>query len=180
MREEFETRDEMMIRYAERVRNLISSFAHCELTQIPREKNQRADFLAKVGSSAIGGGNRKIELILAGRNKAISEVMNAQLEDDWRTGIMRCLEGIKLNGKKDQIAVEVRARYFFLERGVLFKFSFSRNALRCLGEAKATYGMEEAHQGCCGDHARGRSLARRLLHMGYYWPTMRRDAMKFV
>lgn len=25
--------------------------------------------------------------------------------------------------------------------------------------------MEEAHQGCCGDHAGGRSLARRLLHM---------------
>lgn len=64
------------------------------------------DFLAKVGSSAIGGGNRKIELILAGRNKAISEMMNAQLEDDWRTGIMRCLQGIKLNGKKDQTAVE--------------------------------------------------------------------------
>lgn len=39
VREEFETRDERMIRYAERVRNLISSFAHCELTQIPREKN---------------------------------------------------------------------------------------------------------------------------------------------
>lgn len=125
VQEEFETRDERMIRYAERVRNLISSFAHCELTQMLREKNQRADFLAKVGSSAIGGENRKIELILAGRNKAISEMMNAQLEDDLRTGIMRCLEGIKLNGKKDQTAVEARARYFFLERGVLFKFSFS-------------------------------------------------------
>lgn len=48
------------------------------------------------------------------------------------------------------------------------------------GVSKLMYVMGEAHQGCCGYHAGGRSLARRLLHIGYYWPTMRRDAMAFV
>lgn len=158
----------------------MSTFAYCELNQIPRDKNQRADFLARVGSSAIGGGNRKIELILGGRHKTAEDVMNIQAKSDWRTDIQRCLGGVKLTSKKDQAAMEAKARYFFLDRGILFKFSFSHNALRCLGETEAAYVMEEAHQGCCGDHAGGRNLARRLLHIGYYWPTMRRDAMPFV
>lgn len=76
--------------------------------------------------------------------------------------------------------MEARSKHFFLDQEVLFKFFFSRHALRCLGETEATYVMKEAHQGCCGDHTGGRNLARRLLHMGYYWPTMRRDAMEFV
>lgn len=46
--DEFETRDDRVIQYVERVRDLLASFACCELKQIPREENQRADFLARI------------------------------------------------------------------------------------------------------------------------------------
>lgn len=94
VREEFEARDERMIHYAGKVRSLMSTFVYCELSQIPSEENQRADFLARVGSSAIGGGNRKIELILGGRNKATPEVMNIQKENNWEPGSSNVLVGL--------------------------------------------------------------------------------------
>lgn len=155
-------------------------FTKCVLSQIPREENGRADFLARVGSSAIGRQNRKIELIFAGRNVITTEVMMAQTSEDWRTKIIQCLKGVKLQSSREQNRIEARARHFFLDTEVLFKFSFSHSALRCLGETEAEYVMTEVHQGCCGDHLGGRSLARRLLLTGYYWPTMRRDAIQYV
>lgn len=97
---EFETRDDRMMQYVGRVRDLLTSFTYCELKQIPREENQQADFLARIGSSANGGGSRKMELILAGTRDIPPEVMNAQTENDWRSGIARCLRGILLSSKR--------------------------------------------------------------------------------
>lgn len=180
VREEFATKDERMIQYVRKIRDLMSVFNKCVLSQIPREENGKADFLARIGSSAIGRQNRKIELIFAGKNVITTEVMTAQTKEDWRTGIIQCLKGITLTSTREQSRIEARARHFFLDADILFKFSFSHNALRCLGETEAEYVMSEVHQGCCGDHSGGRSLARRLLLTGYYWPTMRRDAVQYV
>ena len=40
--------------------------------------------------------------------------------------------------------------------------------------------LEEVHQGICGAHSNGLTLARKLLKMGYYWPTMEVDAYYFL
>ncbi|KAJ9561557.1 hypothetical protein OSB04_006717 [Centaurea solstitialis] len=36
------------------------------------------------------------------------------------------------------------------------------------------------HDGECGNHSGGRSLANRISRQGYYWPTLREDAMRYV
>ncbi|KAJ9538117.1 hypothetical protein OSB04_030850 [Centaurea solstitialis] len=36
------------------------------------------------------------------------------------------------------------------------------------------------HDGECGNHAGGRSLANRISRQGYYWPTLREDAIRYV
>ena len=36
------------------------------------------------------------------------------------------------------------------------------------------------HLGECGEHQGKKQLYRCLLQMGYYWPTMKKDATKFV
>ena len=40
--------------------------------------------------------------------------------------------------------------------------------------------LVELHEGICGNHAGGRTLAHRAHTQGYYWPTMRADAANYT
>ncbi len=40
--------------------------------------------------------------------------------------------------------------------------------------------LEEVHQGVCGTHSSGLTLGKKLLRIGYYWPTMEADTYHFV
>ena len=63
---------------------------------------------------------------------------------------------------------------------VLFKKGYDRDPLRCLGPEEASEMIKEVHAGECREHQWKKKLYRCLLQMGYYWPTMKRDAAKFV
>ena len=40
--------------------------------------------------------------------------------------------------------------------------------------------LEELHEGICGSHIGGRSLAHKAITQGYWWLNMQRDAHKYV
>ena len=40
--------------------------------------------------------------------------------------------------------------------------------------------LAELHEGICGNHPGGRTLAHRAHTQGYYWPTMRADAANYT
>ena len=40
--------------------------------------------------------------------------------------------------------------------------------------------LVELHEGICGNHPRGRTVAHRAHTQGYYWPTMKSDAIDYV
>ena len=40
--------------------------------------------------------------------------------------------------------------------------------------------LEEIHEGICGSHTGGRSLAHRAITQGYWWPNMQREALEYV
>ena len=44
----------------------------------------------------------------------------------------------------------------------------------------AKYVLEEVHGGVCGDHMGVKSLVRKIMRTGYFWPTMQQDAAEFV
>ena len=67
-----------------------------------------------------------------------------------------------------------------LIRNVLYKRCFSRPYLRCLSHEEADYVMREVHEGICGDHSGARLLVHKLIRVGYYWPTMLKDAQAYV
>ncbi|RVW58039.1 hypothetical protein CK203_106958 [Vitis vinifera] len=76
--------------------------------------------------------------------------------------------------------VRVQAARFTLIGGHLYKRSFTGPYLRCLGHSEAQYVLAELHEGICGNHSGGRSLAHRAHSQGYYWPTMKKDAAAYV
>ena len=40
--------------------------------------------------------------------------------------------------------------------------------------------LEELHEGICGSHTGGRSLAHRAIIQGYWWPNMQREAQEYI
>ncbi|KAK3023184.1 hypothetical protein RJ639_044171 [Escallonia herrerae] len=42
------------------------------------------------------------------------------------------------------------------------------------------YALREVHEGICGQHLGGRTLAYKILRQGYYWPVMQKDAASFT
>ena len=52
--------------------------------------------------------------------------------------------------------------------------------LRCLDAEEARYVLEEIHEGVCGNHTAGRSLAHKVTRQGYYWPNLSKDAREFA
>lgn len=40
--------------------------------------------------------------------------------------------------------------------------------------------LRDVHAGDCGNHTNGRNLSMKILRMGYYWPTLKQDALEYV
>ncbi|RVW14953.1 hypothetical protein CK203_109381 [Vitis vinifera] len=76
--------------------------------------------------------------------------------------------------------VRVQAARFTIIGGYLYKRSFTGPYLQCLSHSEAQYVLAELHEGICGNHSEGRSLAHKAHSQGYYWPTMKKDAAAYV
>lgn len=40
--------------------------------------------------------------------------------------------------------------------------------------------LQEVHSGECGEHQGGSRLAKQIMHLEYYWPTMEADIVSFA
>ena len=110
-----------------------------------------------------------------------ANVQEVNSEKNWTTPLIAYLRsGILPNGKDAARKLKVQASRFLLIRYVLYKRGFSRLYLRCLSHDEADYMMREVHEGICGNHSGARSIARKLIRVGYYWPTMLKDAQAYV
>ncbi|GJS20935.1 reverse transcriptase domain-containing protein [Tanacetum coccineum] len=58
--------------------------------------------------------------------------------------------------------------------------SFLGPWLRCVGPSQANYVLREIHEGSCSMHAGTRSVVAKALRIGYYWPTMHKDARALI
>ena len=52
--------------------------------------------------------------------------------------------------------------------------------LKCATLSEAKYIMREIHEGICGNHAGGQSLAFKALRQGYFWLTMKTDYIEYT
>ena len=71
-------------------------------------------------------------------------------------------------------------RYWLFKNQKLYKRSFSGPYLLCVHPESIESLLEELHEGICGSHTSGRSLAHRAITQGYWWPNMQREALKYV
>ncbi|GJV03552.1 reverse transcriptase domain-containing protein [Tanacetum coccineum] len=82
--------------------------------------------------------------------------------------------------RKEARKLRIKARQYELLEGILYKRSFLKPWLRCVGPLQADYVIREIHEGSCSMHAGPRSVVAKAMRLGYYWPTMHRDAREMI
>ncbi|GJV20756.1 reverse transcriptase domain-containing protein [Tanacetum coccineum] len=177
-------KEENMIKYLEKVKGLVSGFANFSISQVPRSKNKKADALSKIASTSFAHLSKQV-LVEVLQEKSIQEKeVTTVVEEDgptWMTPIMEYLKDGTLPGdRKEASKLRIKARQYELMEGTLYRRSFLKPWLRCVGPLQASYVIREIHEGSCSMHAGPRSVVAKAMRLGYYWPTMHRDARDMI
>ena len=89
------------------------------------------------------------------------------------TPIISYLKDRKLTEGRDKARkLRVKSIRYILMDEVLYKRGFSQPYLRCLAPDQTNYVLREVHEGSCGNHSGAKSLVHKVIHAGYYWPTI--------
>ena len=168
-----------MKKYLEKVLLLVKKFKEANFVQIPREENVEADVLAK--EALVIETMDEFDEVQYVPSIDLLKVQQIEDRENWMTPIVSYLKDGKLpEGKDEARKLRVRAARYVLMDEVLHKRGFSQPYLRCLAPDEANYVLREIHEGACGNHSGARSLIHKVVHAGYYWPTVQADAKAYV
>ncbi|KAH9688200.1 Ribonuclease H [Citrus sinensis] len=179
--ERFQPRDDKMEQYLKIVRQMMGKFETVEVIQIPRGQNSRADILARMAAVADPKMPKSVPLEVKSSPSIDQNLGVLQIEQkrSWRDPIVSYLrDGVLPPDKLQARKIRAQASRYTMIDGVLYRRGYTLPFLRCLDEDDADYVLREVHEGICGNHSGGRSLAHKVLRQGYFWPTMHRDAQE--
>ncbi|XP_042388060.1 uncharacterized protein LOC121980163 [Zingiber officinale] len=159
----FEINNTRLKLYADAFEKLKANFEEVVIQKAPRTENHMADELAKLASSisliVIQQPIEHVSLVAH-----IDRMEGLTFPSDWRTCIMEFLRsGTTPPDREEAQVLRRRASRFTLKGDQLYKKAFSRPLLKCVSSEDAEYILEEVHQGSCGGHLGGRSLASKIL-----------------
>ncbi|VFQ99311.1 unnamed protein product [Cuscuta campestris] len=98
----------------------------------------------------------------------------------WRYDLMEYLmTGQKPDDEERARKVVLRAPWFQVLDGHLYKRTIGGPLLRCLTNPEAERVIAEVHEGVCTAHEMSRTLAQRILLLGYYWRPSSKIAREF-
>ena len=111
----------------------------------------------------------------------LPKIHQVEGEENWMTPILLYLEDGRLSEDKDEARrLRIKAAKYVLIDEVLYKRGFSQPYLRCLALDESNYVLREVHEGACGNHSEVRALVHKVVHAGYYWPTIQADTKAYV
>ncbi|XP_024046441.1 uncharacterized protein LOC112100831 [Citrus clementina] len=179
--ERFQPREEKMEQYLKIVRQMMGKFEAVKVIQIPREQNSRADILARMAAVADPKISKSVPLEVKS-SPSIEQnlgVLRIEQKCSWMDPIISYLrDGVLPPDKLRARKVRAQASRYTMIDGVLYRRGYTLPFLRCLDEDDADYVLREVHEGICGNHSGGRSLAHKVLRQEYFWPTMHQDAQE--
>ena len=160
-----------MKKYLSRVKQLVEKFKEAGFVQLPREENMEAGALAKAAS--VGEAMDEYNKVQYMLSIDLSEIQQVEGEENWMTPIVIYLKDGRLPEDKDEVRrLRIKdAKYVLIDK-VLYKMGFSQPYLRCLATDESNYVLNEVHERACGNHSEVRALVHKVVHTGYYWPTI--------
>ncbi|GJW16674.1 reverse transcriptase domain-containing protein [Tanacetum coccineum] len=150
------TKEKNMIKYLEKVKSLVSDFANFFISQVPRSKNKKADALSRIASTSFAHLSKQV-LVKILKEKSIQEnEVTTMVEEDGLTWMIQILEYLKEGtlpeDKKEASKLRIKAKQYEFWEGVLYRRM----------------------------HVGPRSVVANAMRLGYYWPTMHRDARNVI
>ncbi|KAL0416876.1 UNVERIFIED_CONTAM: hypothetical protein Slati_3519500 [Sesamum latifolium] len=137
--------------------------------------------LSKLASSLEDCRTRHITIHYLPEARAPLAVQPITTGEDWRTPIIKWIEeGLLPENRWKAARLKTRATRFIIQEHILYKKSYTHPLLRCLSTEAGIHILQEIHSGCCGAHVGTRILANKALQAGYFWPTMKQDAIRLV
>ncbi|GJS70905.1 reverse transcriptase domain-containing protein [Tanacetum coccineum] len=180
----YEAKGERMIKYQEKVLELAGAFNRFRITHIPRAENRKADALSKLAAVQFDHLSKEVLVEVLNERSVEAQEVNMVVEEEgptWMTPIRNYLE----KGKLPEDPVDARTLMekignYTMEDGVLYRKSYLVPLMRCVGPLQANYIIREVHMGSCGMHDGPRQVVAKAMNLGYYWPSMHRDARELI
>ncbi|XP_057464946.1 uncharacterized protein LOC130754714 [Actinidia eriantha] len=169
----FEARRIKMAKYLRMAKGLISEFRMFKIEQVGRELNAHADSLAALAAVFEGEIGKMIAVdiipIPSIEDMQESVMVNTELGPSWMDPIVKYLRTDELpDDKKEAHRIRIKAARFWISpSGELYKKSYQGPYLLCVHPSLIEDVLYEIHEGICGLHSGGRSLAHRALTQGY-------------
>ena len=160
-----------MVKYVSRVKQRLSSFPIWKLEHIPKDSNENADTLASVAASLPIAKTIFLPIYYQPVSSIASPQVNQVGKDlpSWMDLITLYLSMGQLLSERDKAhKLQIQSARFSLVDGQLFKRSLGSPYLKCLTPEQSHYVLAELHEGICGNHYGGRTLAHRAHTQGYY------------
>ena len=154
------------------VKCLQSKFDYFDLLHISKDDNAHADSLAMLATSSAQDLPRVIlveDLYKPTETRRdIARIHQIRAGLSWMDSIIQFLkEDILPEEKIEADKVRKKAtRYWLSENQKLYKRSFSGPYMLCVHPELTESLLEELHEGICGSHTSGRSLAHRVITQG--------------
>ena len=177
--------DERMRGYLSQVKIMQTKFESFSLLHIPRSGNAHADSLVMLATSSAQNLPRIIlveDLYRSSTTVNVVQINQVRTGPSWMDPIMQFLKEDILPEEKIK-AEKIRKKatsYWLSEDSKLYRRSFSEPYLLCVHPNQTELLLEEMHEGICGSHTGGRSLAHKAITQGYWWPNMQREALEYV
>ncbi|XP_052483736.1 uncharacterized protein LOC128039402 [Gossypium raimondii] len=186
IRGDWEVRDSKLVKYRDLVAELIKEFYEVTFNYFSREENQLADALATLASMFKANRETEIMPIQMSIYETPAHCFSIEEESDGRPWFHDILEYIK-NQKYPEQANENDKRTlrriaigFVLNGVILYKIGKDQVLLRCVDAVDARKILEEVHEGICGTHASGFTMARQIMRLGYFWLTIETDCIGYA
>ncbi|KAL0426453.1 UNVERIFIED_CONTAM: hypothetical protein Slati_2820100 [Sesamum latifolium] len=177
----YEAKEENMIQYLQQIADLKTKFHHFQIIQISREENAKADSLSKLASSLEDCRTRHITIHYLPEARTPLAVQPITTGEDWRTPIIKWIEeGLLPENRWEAVRLNTRATHFIIQEHILYKKSYTHPQLRCLSTEEGIHILQKIHSGCFGAYVGTRILANKALRAGYFWPTMKQDAIRLT
>ncbi|XP_050895558.1 uncharacterized protein LOC127102200 [Lathyrus oleraceus] len=166
---DWETQDSQLIPYKEHIRKLVPYFDEIFFHHIPKEENQLANALATLASMFKVKWKNEAPAIHIDHLDEPAHCLAIEADHDdkpWFYDINTFLdkrkypEGISITNKK---ALRRLSSKFFLNGDVLYKRKYDFILLRCVDRHEASTIIKSIHEGCKGVHAKGPTMAKKIL-----------------
>ena len=173
-----------MILYLKKVRELLKKFVWVQVKYVPRVENSQVNALAELATTSQEDLDRRIpieQLPEPSININSEEIFLVMIVPSWIDPIWDyLLNGTLPSDQNEASKLIARSASFTLLWGTLYKRCFFSPLLKCIGKENANYVLRKVHEGVCGNHIEARTLARKTLRQGYYWPSMLKDDTELV